>query len=180
MKGHQRKVKIPDQFFFQTLFRLVGEFAACCGPDFLGETSGNKEPSPSPRLRRVPDLLQVLHTPSRQTQPTVGRPLWAGRIGMKRTFGCHGGLVVDVCQPLSASADTLRYLIALELAVICGAWSRGMLEAGRPGRHPAGDGRAVMSPADLFPSQLLPWPPIPRPRNVPSWPGLSEALAGDG
>ena len=31
-----------------------------------------------------------------------------------------------------------------------------MLEAGRPGRHPAGDGRAVMSPADLFPNQLLP------------------------
>ena len=62
-------------------------------------------PSPSPRLRRVPDLLQVLHTPSRQTQPTVGRPLWAGRIGMKRTFGCHGGLVVDVCLCLLSSVE---------------------------------------------------------------------------
>ncbi len=66
-------------------------------------------------------MLQVLHTPSRQTQPTVGRPLWAGRIGMKRTVGCHLGLAVDVCQPSS------QLLIALELAVTCGAggcWKR--------------------------------------------------------
>ena len=116
MKGHQRKVKKFHVQFFQTLFRLVGEFAAVLWTRHGGETSGNKESAFSlPRLRRVPDLLQVLHTPSRQRQPTVSRPLWARRIGMKRTFDCHRGVVVDVCLLC------LRLLTALELAVICGA-----------------------------------------------------------